>query len=53
MHLATFKWISSFLYKTIARKKKDTRNILLLQSNDKYKNALQIYSIIFTHICIG
>ena len=37
MSLQTFKWTSSFSYETIERKKKDARNILLLQTNDKYQ----------------
>ena len=35
MYLPTLKWNSSFLYETIARKK-DIRNILLLQTNDDF-----------------
>ena len=35
MYLPTLKWTSSFLYETIARKK-DIRNILLLQTNDNF-----------------
>ena len=37
MSLQTLKWTSSFSYETIERKKKDARNILLLQTNDKYQ----------------
>ena len=37
MSLQTFKWTLSFSYETIERKKKDARNILLLQTNDKYQ----------------
>ena len=32
MHLPTFKWTSSFLYD-----RSNTRNILLLQTNEKYE----------------
>ena len=38
MHLPAFKLALTFLYKTVARKK-DIRNILLLQTNDKYKDV--------------
>ena len=61
MHLPTFKWTSSFLYETTARKK-DRRNILLLQTNDKYKVVKRkpvvtepspnLFLYIQTYICI-
>ena len=62
MHLPTFKWISSFLYETIARRKKDIQNILLLQANDKYiavkrklvvsERSPNLFLYIHTYICI-
>ena len=57
------KWTSSFQYETIAGKKKDTQNILLLQTNDKYivvkrkpvvsEQSPNLFLYIHTYICIG
>ena len=38
LHLPTFKWTSSFLFETIARKERnDIQNVLLLETSGKYK----------------
>ena len=46
MHFLTYKQTLPFLYKTISRKK-DIRNILLLQADDKCKVGYHSSSISF------
>ena len=50
MHLPTFKKTLSFLCETIARKK-DLRNILLLQTKDKYKVERERCPNLFLNTC--
>ena len=62
MHLPTIKWTSSFLYEAIAKKKKIYENIVLLQTNGKYKvvkrkptvskRSPNLFLYIHTYICI-